>query len=205
MEAFLNLVMELTGNYVTPHGLYIPGGASRLFYWSWGELILLALAVTALALFVQNRLMARDMKETGVIAANNFMAAVDALLPGGDPYAPDGAAMPGHRDRAGLPDAADLERFYRSFPSETMLSDIIYAIRDEGLLDILLHGRPRRRHEPRDKAPGDDQLQGAGVPQGLLPQEDGRAHLPPGPHHRRARGIGGGVSLSCASMRRDPL
>ncbi len=137
MEAFLNVVMEITGNYVTPHGLYIPGGASRLFYWSWGELIILALAVTALALFVQNRLMARDMKETDAIAANNFMAAVDALLPGGDPYAPDGAAMPGHKDRAGVPDAADLERFYRSFPSETMLSDIIYAIRDEGLLDIL--------------------------------------------------------------------
>jgi hypothetical protein len=137
MEAFMNRVMELTGNYVTPHGLYIPGGESCLYYWSWGELIVLTLAATVLFLISMSCVLAREVEETGDSAGGNFMVAVDSLLPPGDACAPDREAAPVPLVRAGIPDAADLERFYRSFPSETMLSDIIYAIRDEGLLDIV--------------------------------------------------------------------
>lgn len=137
MEAFLNRVMELTGNYVTPHGLYIPGGESCLYYWSWGELIVFVLAATVLLLIIMSCVLAQEVKETGDSAAGNFMAAVDSLLLPGDACAPDREAAPGLRVRAGVPDAADLERFYRVLPSETMLSDIIYAIHDEGLLDIV--------------------------------------------------------------------
>ncbi|MBP7735478.1 MAG: WYL domain-containing protein [Spirochaetes bacterium] len=59
MEAYWQMIMDITGCHITPHGLYIPGNPYKFILWN--ELLLIILSFAMTIVWLKNRALRRQL------------------------------------------------------------------------------------------------------------------------------------------------